>query len=201
MPLERYGVLVGTLQGHARDQPDTQGRWYHVNLRVDAPLGRYRCAVDVDSKQTATGVQWQRLTVVPAMVSAAGLDPGYHELELLSSSGALDYYRHPALARRPAPYQTTSWLSGSNLEAATALEGILTSGRRILVFGEPFSQGLGMHNIHQNQGDPAGSQWWAENAIWQDGGTMTVRPDGALDVFISKFSTQSMQTGDDGHPI
>ena len=58
-----------------------------------------------------------------------------------------------------------------------------------------------MHNIHQNQGDPAGSQWWDENAIWQDGATLTERPDGGFDVFISKFSTQSTQTGDDGHPL
>src|ERR671911_487664 len=136
MALERYGVLIGTLQDHARDQPDTQGRWYHVNLRVTAPLGLYRCAVDVDSKQSATG-----------------------------------------------------------------LEGILAPGRRILVFGEPFSQGLGMHNIHQNQGDPAGSQWWDENAIWQDGATVMERPGGTFDVFISKFSTQSTQTDDDGHPV
>jgi uncharacterized protein YukJ len=25
-----------------------------------------------------------------------------------------------------------------------------------------------MHNVHQNQGDPAGSQWWPENGTWQD---------------------------------
>lgn len=218
MALERYGVLIGTLEDHARDQPDTQGRWYHVNLRVSAPLGTYRCAVDVDSKQMAAGVEWKLLSVPRDAISAAALDPGYHDLQLTSASGALDYYRHPALARRSgcffvrqppdwlqqlidrlAPGQT--WIGGSNLEAATALEGILAPGRRILVFGEPFDQGLGMHNIHQNQGDPAGSQWWAENAIWQDGATLMERPDGALDVFISKFSTQATRTGDDGHPI
>ena len=65
MPLDHYGVLVGTLRGHTRDTPDDQGRWYHVHLAVDAPAGRYRCAIDVDSKQSATGVEWKRL-VVPA---------------------------------------------------------------------------------------------------------------------------------------
>jgi len=51
------------------------------------------------------------------------------------------------------------WTSGSHLEAAEALEPVLVVGRRVLVFGEPFSTGLGMHNVHQNQGDPANSQW------------------------------------------
>ena len=60
-----------------------------------------------------------------------------------------------------------------------ALESILVIGRRTLVWGEPFSDGgLGVHNVHQNQGDPQGTQWWDENAIWQDGGVMVERPDG-----------------------
>ena len=39
MPLDRYGVLVGTLHRSFRDTPDDQGRWFHVNLEVDAPAG------------------------------------------------------------------------------------------------------------------------------------------------------------------
>jgi hypothetical protein len=195
MALERYGVLIGTLQSHKRDEPDTQGRFFHVNLRVTAPPGTYRCAVDVDSKQLDAGVEWKVLRVDSATLPAAALPTGQHELERLPASGALDYFRHPALAGGEP------WIAGSSAQAATALEGILEIGRRIVVFGEPFDRGLGMHNIHQNQGDPPYSQWWEENAIWQDGATLTERPDGALDVFISKFSTQSTQTGDDGHPI
>lgn len=34
MPLDNYGVLVGTLIDHHRDTPDDQGRWFHVNLEV-----------------------------------------------------------------------------------------------------------------------------------------------------------------------
>lgn len=58
-----------------------------------------------------------------------------------------------------------------------------------------------MHNIHQNQGDPAGSQWWAENAIWQDGGTLAEQPDGSWIAFINKFTSQSYRTDDQGHPL
>ena len=191
MPFERYGVLAGVLQRHFRDQPDDQGRWFHVNLRVDAPAGRYKCAVDVDSKSSATGVQWKVFTLEPA----AAWTPGYHELKRMPGEGALDYLRHSGLAL------DTPWRSGSFLEASAALEPILEVGRRILVFGEPFDEGLGMHNVHQNQGDPYGSQWWDENGIWQDGGTMTERPDGRLDVFLSKFSTQAGWTDNDGHPV
>jgi hypothetical protein len=218
VPLDRYGVLVGVLKGHFRDRPDDQGRWFHINLEVDAPAGRYRCAVDVDSKLSAVGVQWKVLTVAgPELAPVTGFGPGVHDLPSAAGSGALDYQRHPALATRPGclfglppqrwmqPWSdstgsATAWTSGSHLEAAEALEPILVPERRVLIFGEPFSTGLGIHNIHQNQGDPAGSQWWDDNGIWQDGGTLTERPDGLFDAFLSKFSTQAPRTDDDGHP-
>ncbi|MCJ1676485.1 YukJ family protein [Streptomyces sp. APSN-46.1] len=215
MPLDDYGVLSGTLHRHFRDQPDTLGRWFHVNLEVDAPAGRYRCAVDVDSKQSTTGVRWKVLTLAASVLDpASALPPGYHDLARTSGSGAIDYLRHPALRDRtgcavawlrrildrlspPHP-----WIAGSYLEASQALEPILVPGRQILVFGEPFDRGrLGMHNIHQNQGDPYGSQWWDENGTWQDGATMTRRADGQYDVFLSKFSTQAEATDAEGHPL
>jgi hypothetical protein len=217
VPLDSFGVLVGTLHRSFRDRPDDQGRWFHVNLEVDAPAGRHRCAVDVDSKMSTVGVQWKVLTLAgPQLAPVSGLAPGVHALAPQPGSGALDYQRHPALAPRlgclagalPARWAESllerltisAWTSGSHLQAAEALEPILVPGRRVLIFGEPFETGLGMHNIHQNQGDPVGSQWWDENGIWQDGATLTERPDGRYDVFLSKFSTQAFRTDDDGHP-
>jgi hypothetical protein len=217
MPLDHYGVLVGTLSSHARDTPDMQGKWFHINLQVAAPLGSYRCAVDVDSKQSTAGVQWKVLKVDPGMVVPAGtLAPGYHELVHQQSAGALDHTRHPALVDYPgclfvrAPegllrllaglFPHRPWQVGDYAAASTALESILVIGAKLLVWGEPFSTGLGMHNVHQNQGDPVGTQWWSENGIWQDGAVMVERPDGNLDAFISKFSTQASQTDAQGHP-
>jgi len=108
MPLDSYGVLVGTLTGHHRDPPDEQGRWFHVNLEVNAPAGHYRCAVDVDSKQSTTGVQWRVLTVHAAQLPLlTGLPAGFKPLAPAANSGALDIIRHPALrpgarpSRRP----------------------------------------------------------------------------------------------------
>ncbi|MER6447198.1 DUF2278 family protein [Streptomyces venezuelae] len=218
MPFDRYGVLAGTLHEHFRDTPDTEGAWFHVNLRVDAPDGRYKCAVDVDSHDSQTGVQWKVFTVdAAALGPVTELAPGFHDLDRVPRSGALDYLRHPALRRLqewpgwlPGPLRdlldrllkaSPPWTSGSNVEAANAFEPILAVGRPILVFGEPFDTGLGVHNIHQNQGDAYGSQWWPENGIWQDGATMTRRPDGRYDVFLNKFSGQKDHTDASGHPL
>jgi uncharacterized protein YukJ len=56
-------------------------------------------------------------------------------------------------------------------------------------------------HIHQNQGDPLGSRWSAENGIWQDGATVVERDDGSYAAFCNKFRTQSDRTDDDGRPL
>lgn len=219
MPLDRYGVLSGVLVSRVRDTPDSQGRWFHVNLTVTAAGGQYRCAIDVDSHQSNTGVEWR---VVPmstqAVAAMLALPQGYHDLTHTPTSGAWDYVRSTLFRMRlgclfvmmPDAFirflmglleaVLNMWQQGNNEQAATSLEGVLVPGRRVLVWGEPFTTGLGMHNVHQNQGDPAGSRWWDENGIWQDGGTLAEQADGSWVAFINKFTSQAYRTDDQGHP-
>lgn len=212
-------MLSGVLVSHHRDTPDSQGRWFHVNLLISAAGEQYRCAIDVDSHQSDTGVEWRVVPVNASDVaSMLALPPGYHELQRTPASGAWDYVRSCLFRARPGwlfvamPDAVTRllmqlfeslrnlWQRGNHEQASAALEPLLVVGRRVLVWGEPFTQGHGMHNIHQNQGDPPGSQWWAENGIWQDGGTLAEQADGSWVVFINKFTTQSYRTDDEGHP-
>ncbi|WP_327167297.1 DUF2278 family protein [Streptomyces subrutilus] len=218
MPLDAYGVLSGTLHRHFRDQPDARGHWHHVNLEVDAPGGRHRCAVDVDGSRPGTAVQWKVFRLAPSILEPVpALGEGYHELSTSSGSGALDHLRHPALVDRPgflfvrrppAPVRRfldrikppRPWVSGSHLDATAALESLLVPGRQAMVFGEPSAEGPGMRNVHQNQGDPVDSPWWPENGVWQDGAVLTRRPDGWYDVFLSRFTGQAEHTDEAGHP-
>jgi uncharacterized protein YukJ len=220
MALDRYGVLSGVLVSHARDTPDSQGRWFHVNLIVNAAAVQFRCAIDVDSHQSSTGVEWRVVPVSATDVaSMLALTPGYHDLPHTATSGAWDYVRSALFRMRLGcmfvmmpdglvrilmgilDALLNVWQQGDHVRASADLEQILVVGRRILVWGEPFTTGNGMHNIHQNQGDPAGSQWWVENGIWQDGGTLAEQADGTWVAFINKFTTQAYRTDDQGHPL
>ena len=64
---------------------------------------------------------------------------------------------------------------------------------RIYIFGSPFTPGLGVHNVHINQGDPPGPHQ-ANNGIWQDGAVLTQATDGKVTVWQVKFNTQSLHT-------
>ena len=212
-----YGLLVGVLDSYERDRPDNQGMWFHDNLTISAAGATYRAAVDVDSHQSATGVQWKILDVTLADPGPIPVQQsGYFPLVSMQGSGALDHIRASfAMLWRLSwrtiwfrgfplrlPWVTYQpWTSGTNVEAATALESILTLGGPVLVWGEPFTTGLGMHNVHQNQGDPQGSQWWSEDGIWQDGGVAAPGTGGRYRLFISKFSSQASRSDDSGHPV
>ena len=73
---------------------------------------------------------------------------------------------------------------------------------RVFVFGAPFTGGgLGIHDIHMNQGDPLGSAWYAANGTWQDGATIVQRPSGKLVGFLTRFTNQSTSTDNNGNPV
>lgn len=97
-------------------------------------------------------------------------------------------------------WRSFPWVSSDGDNALDVLEALLPTAARIYVFGEPFTTGLGVHNVHMNQGDPPGSHQ-AENAIWQDGAVLVARADGSVTIWQVKFNTQSLHTGDDGLPL
>ncbi len=213
-----YGVVIGTKHNYYRDPPDNFGRYYHGNLIVGVGAQTYKCAIDVDPKNMPDGIQWRvvKLRTTDFDLLRARVD-GWHPLVSAQASGALDYIRdaklHPPLMIWNVRYQSIlsrllwfirwnpPWNSGTGIQALTALEGVLANAQRCYVFGEPFTTGLGVHNIHQNQGDPIGTPWAAENGIWQDGATIIEKTDGTLWAFLNKFKTQSFKTDALGRPV
>lgn len=201
--------LIGTIDRYFRDDPDDFGRYYHGNLIVAAPAGHYRCAIDVDSKQSAVGVEWRTVLLgATHLEQVLSLGSGYHPLTSRPSAGALDYMRSPMLALSNGcslPDATAVWKRGTGLEALEDLEPLVQvtqdGNLAVLVYGEPFATGLGMHNVHQDQGDPPGSPWSLENGIWQDGCTILQQTADTYVAFMNKFSSQSYRTDEDGRPV
>jgi len=93
------------------------------------------------------------------------------------------------------------WISSNGDNALSTLESELLADRKVYLFGERFTSGNGVHDVHQNQGDPAGSQWWAQNGTWQDGAAAVERGDGTLFFWQVRFDPQATNTDQNGHPI
>ena len=186
MPLiDGYGVLAGTLLTYSCDAGHTNGHYYHCTLTVRTHAGLYRCPVDLDSKEQKNGNEWRIVELGDtSLYPFTILGDGWHRLDSVPGSGALDYCRSPQFG------PDGIWQHGTGQGAFRALEPLLRQCRRLFVFGEPFRTGRGVHNIHQNQGDPASSRWAPENATWQDGAIVVERRDGSMAAFLCRFRTQ-----------
>jgi hypothetical protein len=186
MPLrDGYGVLAGTLLSYTCDAGHTNGHYYHCTVTVRTHGGLFRCPVDLDSKEQKNGIEWRIVELGDSStIPVAAFGDGWHDLDSVSGSGALDYCLSPEFGPDGA------WQHGTGRNAFMALEPLLRQSSRVFVFGEPFRQGRGVHNIHQNQGDPPSSPWAHENGTWQDGGIVIERTDGSMAAFLCRFRTQ-----------
>jgi hypothetical protein len=104
--------------------------------------------------------------------------------------------RLPRRRRRSFP-----WIDSDGDNALDALAPHLQGAARIYIFGDRYADGTnGVHDVHMNQGDPAGSQWYDSNGTWQDGGVACQGTAGDVAIWQVRFMTQSLNTDDGGHP-
>ncbi|MEZ0579019.1 DUF2278 family protein [Nocardioides sp. MH1] len=96
-------------------------------------------------------------------------------------------------------WRSFPWVSSNGDNALDVLEALFPTATRIYVLGEPYTSGLGVHNVHMNQGDPPGSHQ-DDDGTWQDGAVLVQRSDGSVTAWQVKFNTQSLHTDDDGLP-
>lgn len=140
---------------------------------------------------------------------------GFHRLEPSSGSGALDVIRHLGF-KNPFCYllpnlirslffrgcECGKWKPENGINVIEIMQSFLKDVKRIYIFGEPYLTGLGVHNVHMNQGDPIGSSFSKENGIWQDGGVIFEYEgsNSSLSILLTKFQTQSLNTDEQGRP-
>jgi Uncharacterized conserved protein (DUF2278) len=136
-------------------------------------------------------------------------DPGPIEAPVEAPAGTwrgFSYESLPTIARRSLevaiPWLPVfrPWIPSTGDNALTALEAELPHAVRIYLFGDHYQTGLGVHDVHMNQGDPAGSQWWGSDGIWQDGAVCLERANGTIFAWQVKFNSQSFRTDPSGHP-
>jgi Uncharacterized conserved protein (DUF2278) len=194
MPLQRYGVLIGTLDRFERDSQVDYGEYFHGKIHVNTANGEYECAIDFASP-SGIDVRYRVVRRLDAQLLAPilSLTDGYHKLACTPTSGALDFIRSPLFG---------TWVDNPNANGIDVLELLLDQSERLFIFGEPYKRNRrrGMHNIHYNQGDPPGPHR-NECGIWQDGGTIMQQIDGELIAFLTRFASQSLTTDEFGLPI
>jgi Uncharacterized conserved protein (DUF2278) len=225
MPLANgYGVVAGTVASFSREERDAHGHVHRGLLRIKTPDDEWEAVLDV-AAQSGVGVSFRVVRDISAswMPKMSTFPDGLHRLGRTFESGAVDYLRSPMLrpgwaitwpgrmllrglgriarglglpvtVRRPGP-----WVASDGENALDALESLLNRAARVLVYGEPGYDGLGLHNVHMNQGDPPGEHQ-GQNGGWQDGAVVCEDADGRFHAWQVRFNSQSLRTGPAGRP-
>lgn len=206
--LPAYGVVVGNFTGYTTET----GQWYHVDMNIQAGDSLYQAAVDVNEVDGNFQYQIFNNLDQSLFTQCAGLPDGWTSLAPTPTSGAMDYARSP-IFQKPlgclavfwavwdAIFKTNLqvWTNVTGNEAGLALVAMVKGSQKVWAFGAPYTTGLGVHDVHCNQGDPPGPHQ-ADDGIWQDGCVFALKADGTLSAYLGKFSTQTLTTNNQGLP-
>ncbi|WP_173081570.1 DUF2278 family protein [Phytohabitans rumicis] len=215
MPIERYGVLAGQVVDCRVETTDTP----HYQIRLRAPDGDYRAAVNVRSSLSPPDL----LFLVdddfrhPVTAGLAELPDGFTPLLSRPGGLALDFIRAGLFDRQGMRVVPTT-LPGPDNDLGEFLDHyvrrLVGTDARAYVFGQRwgpedrtpdkifgFRPGNGVHDVHMNQGNSG--RFGADNGVWQDGALVLRLPEGDRWVaFFLAFQSQSWHTDDaTGHPI
>jgi hypothetical protein len=207
--LPDYGVVVGQYLNYTTNQ----GQWMHVDLNIMASRVQYQAAVDVNEPNGLFQYQVFNNLDLSLFTPISALADGWHHLPSNPASGAMDYARSP-IFQKPlgclalfwafwnAIFRTNiqTWTNVTGNEAGDALIAMVTGSTKVFAFGAPYTNGNGVHDVHCNQGDPPG-QFRPLDGIWQDGCVFAMKADGTLSAYLGKFSTQSLNTDNNGIPV
>jgi len=206
--LPDYGVVVGQYVNYTTNQ----GQWMHVDLNIKADV-QYQAAVDVNEPTGLFQYQVFNNLDISLFAPISALPDGWHHLDSNPTSGAMDYARSPIL-QKPlgclavfwgiwnAVFKTSfqTWTNVTGNEAGNALIAMVICSTKVFAFGATYTAGKCVHDVHCNQGDPPG-QFQHLDGIWQDGCVFARKGDGTLSAYLGKFSTQSLNTDNNGLPI
>ena len=224
MPIANYSVLVGKPTAGKV----VSGSSTHYQMTVQANGGPFTVAVNIQSvdgsdvlyaiEEEFTPPDFAALTALPTGMTAlksetGGLALAYVRAQIdgepmITRDQMILLPKIPARsAKGISPEEWMMMTAGANAlreAVVTLLKMAIADGNgMIYAFGSAYSDSGkvdGIHNIHMNQGNPAGS-FSGDNGVWQDGGLFIHLPsrDMWVAIFLA-FQTESWTTDGSGNP-
>jgi len=207
-----YCVLKGPIVDFGRE--DT-GSSPHFQIVIQATGNRFRVPVNVKSSDgsqvlysivepLANHRMLAQFALIPEGITAGGANPWF-----------LDYTREPMFdisTMRALPAAVTGVDNDLQDFIAHKVDTAKTSGRPVFAFGSvfdgtnpvaadhTFNTNGGVHDIHMNQGNPAGN-FSADNGVDQDGGLIIQTGDTTFAGIFLAFQSQLIPTDSHGNPL
>ena len=206
MPVYHYSVLKGSpVSGKLSADAIPH---YLIDVNVNGTT--WEIAVNVESSDGSEVLYLLNENFLPPDPAALeALPMGLTPLAGLDTNPAIDYLRSMVNSSPLVTEQELTLLPRPGGPAAGALQNaviqylnqaVADPAGTVYAFGSRYTTGNGIHDIHMNQGNPAGS-FEKDNGIWQDGLLVFAMPGSATwaAIFIA-FQTESWTTDENGNP-
>jgi uncharacterized protein YukJ len=209
-----YGVLKGPVVEFGRED---NGRSPHFQIVVEAGNNRFRVPANVQSTDSSTVL----FSIVEPLINHRLIAELPQLAEGFTASGTagttfLDYLREPMFditTMRTLPPAVPGPDNDLQDFITHKVEIAKRDNRLVFAFGVRFPGGNpvpadnqfhsngGVHDIHMNQGNPAGGQFAGDNGIHQDGGLIVETGLNSFAGIFLAFQTQLIPTDDRGMPL
>ena len=187
----------------------------HATLEVTAPDGssqHWDTAINVGTNDSDDLLHYKLIFdfhhPLIGILRAAG--SGFTDLTGTARLPALDFLRSDVL-RETGTWRNSDIMDGTDqVEPVASLLRLLRKARTgnfdVYVFGRKYTEGLGVHDVHMNQGSQGSflnngvDDHNDHNAMWQDGSVLVDLGQPELAAYFTEFTQQLVPTDSLGNP-
>ena len=187
----------------------------HSTLQVtgeDGSAEQWDSAINVGTNDSDDLLQYKLIFDFhhPIVTSLKNADSGFSDLTTAGQVPALDFLRSDVLSGT-GPWRNSDIMDGSDqVEPVASLLRLLRKARAgncdVYVFGRKYVDGLGVHDVHMNQGSQAPflnngvDDHNDHNDVWQDGAVVVDLGAPELAAYFTAFTQQLVPTDKLGNP-
>jgi uncharacterized protein YukJ len=203
MAIQNYGVWVGkpvrVSAERAEDDPDSP----HIHLFYDDGHGgsfdgSKRASINVKSMSALSELVFWLIQDFqhPITEQLRDMDMGFTKVKSQSGTIALDYIRGNLMdfaKGRILPHDKPDANNDIIDFVMPELQAAINRDATLYLFGEPYSDHQGIHDVHMNQGSQG--RFAKYNGVWQDGGIIMHFPDeNRFSAIFLSFASQAIHT-------
>ncbi len=211
MPIKNYGVWVAKPVRVSAERAQEDPKTPHIHLFYDDGTGgnfgdARRASINVKSSSKVSElVFWQVPDFRhPLVDQLGGLGMGFHRIPSRAGGAALDYVRGNLIELkdgRVLPHDRPGARDDIIDYVMPELQAAINREATVYLFGEPYSDRQGIHDVHMNQGSQG--KFKKYDGVYQDGGIILRFPgeDRYAAIFLA-FASQAVHTDEvEGHGL
>jgi len=184
---------------------------YHLHQTLQAGAEQWDSAINVGTSDADDLLRYKlvfdfRHSIIETLKAAS---QGFVDATAVRDFPALDFLRSDLLATT-GDWRNSDVMDGSDqVEPVASLARLLRNAHDnnfdVYIFGRKYTDGLGVHDVHMNQGSKApfinnGTDDNDHNDIWQDGAVIVDLRQPEWAAYFTAFTQQMVPTDDSGNP-